>query len=139
MLSRLLPTIAGCLLLSWTLAEAQQRCFPEITCRVTAPPSTETIAAGATITADACGSVKNVTASAPVTTSTTNTFSAPETGSAGCVMTVCNQGTNTITLDSNANFPGSGAANVALTADDCVVVAQTGTRWMQASAVLSNN
>lgn len=129
--------LALCLLASASAVGAQ--CFPEASCRVTAPPATQTIASGNTITADACGTVKNITAAGAVTTSTVDTFSTPNGGNAGCVMRVCNQGTNTITLDSNANFPGSGAADVALTQDDCVMVGQTGTRWLQISAVLSNN
>lgn len=130
-------TLLGVLLCTgWAQA---QTCFPEIQCRVTIAVPTQTVASGDTVQDNACGSVKNVTAAGAVTTSTVNTFTVPSTNNAGCVMTVCNQGTNTITLDSNVNFPGSGAANVSLTADDCVVVAQTGTRWLQASAVLSNN
>jgi hypothetical protein len=54
-------------------------------------------------------------------------------------MAVCNVGAQVITLDSNTNFPGSGASNVTLGVADCVLVAQTGTVWYQLSAVLSNN
>ncbi len=129
--------VIGTVTLLATLAHAQ--CFPEAACRVTDPPLTQTIADGDTITANACGTVKNITAAGAVTTNTTDTFSTPSGSNKGCVMYVCNQGTNTITLDSNTNFPGVAAGNVALTQDDCVVVAQTGSRWMQISAVLSNN
>lgn len=120
-------------------AEAVEKCFPEPSCKRTVPPAAQTIASGGTISADACGTVKKVSAAGSVTTSTTNTFDAPAGDNSGCIMTVCNTGSNTITLDSNTNFPGSGAANVSLTSSDCVVVAQTGTVWFQVSAVLSNN
>lgn len=126
------------LLLATSAAQAQN-CFPKVTCEYSEPPATQTIAAGDTVKDDACGSIKNLTAAGGVTTDTTNTFTAPTGSNKGCIMAVCNQGTQTITLDSNTNFPGSGAANVALTQDDCVVVGQTGSRWMQLSAVLSNN
>jgi copper(I)-binding protein len=116
-----------------------QLCFPDPACTYTVPPATEAIVAGGTITANACGSVKNITAAGAITTNTTDTFTAPSSSTTGCVMTVCNQSANTITLDSNTNFPGVAAGNVALTQDDCVLVVQSGARWLQAAAVLSNN
>jgi len=118
---------------------ASQQCFPEVMCRITAPPVAQAIAAGQTIVANACGTVKNVTATGAVATSTTDTFDAPDAGNAGCIMVVCNQSVNTITLDNNARFGGSGAADVALTEGDCVIVAQTGVQWRQVAAVLSTN
>jgi len=120
---------------------ASDQCFPEVTCRVTAPPATQTIAAGGTITANACGTVKRITAASGVTTSTTDTFDAPNGGNAGCIMVVCNLGSNTITLDTNARYLGAGAADTVLTSSDCVIVAQEGSVpvWAQITAVLSLN
>lgn len=89
-------------------------------------PAVQTIAGGDTITADACGSLKRVTAAGAVTTSTTNTFTAPAAANSGCVMHVCNTGANTITLDNNANFFSTGASDVALGANDCILVGSTG-------------
>lgn len=116
-----------------------QMCFPEVTCRVTAPPAVETIAAGGTITANACGSVKRISSAGSITTSTTDTFTTPASDNAGCVMTVCNTGSNDIVLDNNANFVGVTGGNVTLTAADCLLVAQRTSNWAQVTAVLSGD
>jgi hypothetical protein len=105
-------------------------------------PSTQTIAATNTITADACSSVKTITAASGVTTNTTDTFTAPSTtagsGNQGCIMHVCNVGvTNTITLDHNAHFFTVSGADLALPANTCVTVGSDGTQWRQLSAVLT--
>ena len=107
---------------------------------IVAMPSTQTIASGNTITDDACGGLKRITATGAVTTSTTNTFTAPASANAGCLMYVCNVGTNTITLDSNANNKLFGAADVAVTQDDCVAVASTGASgvWYQVTPLEAN-
>lgn len=72
-------------------------------------PAAETIGAGGTITADACGGTKRVTSTAARTTSTSNTFTAPSALLAGCEMLLVNVGAFAITLDNNANFmtPGN--------------------------------
>lgn len=104
------------------------------------PASVQTIAGGDTIAADSCGGLKLVTAGGAVTTSTTNTFTAPAAANAGCCMDVVNTGaTNTITLDNNTNFISAGGADVSLTAKDIVRVCSDGTNWYQVSAVLSLN
>ena len=102
------------------------------------PPGAETIADAATITANACGSVKRITSAGTVTTNTTNTFTAPAAGNAGCVMSVYNSGAQTINLDANANFLTLLGSNVALTAGCIVEVASTGASgvWIQRTAVL---
>lgn len=105
---------------------------------IAAPPNVETITAAATITADGCGTLKRITATGAVTTNTTNTFTAPATSNSGCVMTVVNTGSNNITLDNNANFKSSGAADVVLTSDDAVIVASTGSVWYQITALEAN-
>lgn len=104
------------------------------------PPAAQTIAAGDTITADACGTVKSITAAGAVTTSTTNTFTAPAATNGGCQMQVCNTGSQNITLDNNANFKSAGAADVVMTGNDCVSVVSTGASgaWYQVSALLAN-
>src|SRR5687767_13382584 len=120
-----------------TPPDAAERCFPETGCNYIVPPGTQTIAAGGTIAADACGTVKNINAGSAVTTSTTNTFDAPESGNKGCKMTVCNLDTvDTITLDNNANFFSVAGTNVSLVAGACVEVVQTGTAWRQSAAVV---
>lgn len=101
-------------------------------------PSAQTIAAGNTVAADACGTIKQITASGAVTTNTTDTFTAPAASNKGCILHVCNTGSNTITLDTNAHFKSNGAADVALGQDDCVVVGSTGTVWYQLSPVSTN-
>ena len=113
-----------------------QKCFPEITCRVTEPPKVEVIASGGTITVNACGSVKPVSAAGAVTTDTTNTFENPGKGNAGCIMAVCNVGSQTITLDDNALFDAGG--NVSLTANSCIMVGSTGSVWYRLSGVVNN-
>lgn len=102
-------------------------------------PSTQTIAAGGTVAADACGGIKRVDAGGAVTTDTTNTFTAPTAALAGCVMHLKNVGgTHTITLDTNANFKSAGAANVSLAAGDTIIVGTDGSFWYQFSALLDN-
>ena len=100
-------------------------------------PSAETIADTATITANACGGIKRISSAGTVTTNTTNTFTAPAAGNAGCVMSVYNSGAQTINLDANANFLTLAGANVALTAGCIVEVASTGASgvWVQRTAV----
>lgn len=105
---------------------------------IVAPPSSQTIAATNTITADGCGAIKRITAAGAVTTSTTDTFTAPAAGNTGCIMTVVNVGANNITLDNNANFKSAGAADVVMTPDDVVIVASDGTDWYQVSALEAN-
>ena len=56
----------------------------------------------------------------------------------GCRMTVCNVGTNDITLSTNANFKSAGAANVIMTANDCVEVMHGDTAWFQTTPLVAN-
>ena len=106
-------------------------------------PGEETIAAAATITADACGSIKLITTDdgGAVTTNTTNTFTAPALANDGCIMRVCNNGAaDAITLDANANFRSAAAGNVVLGVLDCVTVGSTGASgiWIQLSPLQAN-
>lgn len=106
-------------------------------------PTAQTIAAGNTITADACGGIKRIDAAGAVTTDTTNTFTAPAAGNAGCVMTVCNSGANSIALDKNALFvmdttDEGGDGDLDLGADDCVSVGSDGSKWRQLARMAVN-
>jgi hypothetical protein len=92
-------------------------------------PPTQTIGSGGTITANACGGTKRITAASAVTTDTTNTIDAPATGNAGCTMDIINVGPNTITLDSNTNFPTQNTVDVVLASSGTVRVTSTGTFW----------
>lgn len=100
-------------------------------------PTTEVVVAAATITANACGGIKNISSASAVTTGTTNTFTAPSAANAGCIMQVCNvNASDAITLDDNALFNASGIGgatpgDTVLGALDCVSVGSTGTVWNQ--------
>jgi hypothetical protein len=102
------------------------------------PPTAETVTSGSTITADACGGLKRVTAAGAVTTNTTDTFTAPGAANTGCLMFVCNTGSNNITLDNNAHFKSIGGADVVLTADDCTTVVSDGTVWRSMTGLVAN-
>lgn len=102
------------------------------------PPAAQTIAAGNTVSADACGGIKQISAAGAVTTDTTNTFTAPSASNNGCVMRVVNTGANNITLDNNANFKSAGGADVVMTADDVVTVGSNGAVWYQLTALEAN-
>ena len=92
-------------------------------------PAAQTIAAGETIAADACGSLKEVTAGSAVTTSTTDTITAPADANDSCCMDIYNVGTtNTITLDQNAN--NNLAADTALGPCDSIRACSNGARWV---------
>jgi len=100
---------------------------------IVTPPTAQTIAAGNTITDNACGTIKKITSAGAVTTDTTNTFTAPAAGNDGCCMDVVNVGSNNITLDNNANFFSAGGADVVLGANDSARVCSTGAsgKWYQ--------
>jgi phage-related minor tail protein len=113
---------------------------PDTLSKLSVIPAAETIASEATITANACGGVKQITASGEVTTNTTNTFTAPAAANSGCCMDVINVGANAITLDNNTNFVSAGAGNVVLGAGDTVRVCSTGAsgKWYQIGATGNN-
>jgi hypothetical protein len=101
-------------------------------------PGGETISAGGTITANACGGIKSISAAGAVTTDTTNTFTAPATANGNCIMYVCNTGANDITLDNNSNFIAG--ADQTLTANDCITVGSTGNTgvWYALTPIKAN-
>ena len=97
----------------------------------------QTIAAGNTITADACGGIKTIDAGGAVTTDTTNTFTAPAASNRGCCMDVINIDTvDTITLDANPNF--NAAADIVMTPCDAIRVCSDGTDWFPDSSLAAN-
>lgn len=103
-------------------------------------PATQVIAAGNTITADACGGVKRISSAGAVATSTTNTFTAPAAANAGCVLNVCNvNAADAITLDDNANFSASAGADISLAGDECVQVGSDGVIWRTLSVKAVNH
>lgn len=101
-------------------------------------PTAQTIGAGGTITADACGGIKKISSAGSVTTDTTNTFTAPAAANTGCVMHLVNSGSNNIVLDNNALFVSAGGADVTVTANDTLLVGSDGSKWYQLSALLAN-
>lgn len=106
---------------------------------VVAPPASEAIAGAATITANACGTIKQITSVGNVTTNTTNTFTSPTASYAGCCMDVVNvDAADTITLDANTAFKTIGGADQALGPDDTIRVCSNGTNWYQVGAVAGN-
>ena len=95
-----------------------------------ATPATQVIGTAGTITADACGGLKRISAVGDKTTDTTATFTAPAAGNAGCCMLVVNVDTvDTIYLDSNTAFPLTGAASAALGPKGSINVCSDGTTW----------
>jgi len=102
------------------------------------PPADQTIAGGNTITDDGCGTIKAVTSSGAVVTSTTNTFTAPASGNDGCCMDVINVGSQNITLDNNANFLSIGGADIVLTGNDATRVCSNGSKWYSVGSLVAN-
>lgn len=103
-------------------------------------PGAQTIAAADTIAADACGSLKLITSAGNVTTNTTDSFSTPSALNQGCILHVCNIGSNTITIDANANNRLAGGVDLAMGPNDCAIFASKGASdvWMQISALVAN-
>ena len=104
------------------------------------PPAAQTISAGNTVTADACGGVKMVTNAGAVATDTTNTFTAPAGSNTGCCMDIIldNAAVGNLTLDANASFNTLSGADVIMTVCDVVRVCSNGTDWYQANALQAN-
>ena len=107
---------------------------------VTYVPAAQTIAAGNTVTADACGGIKMLTSAGAVTTDTTNTFTAPAASNKGCCMDVIldNAASGNVTLDANASFNTLAGADVILTVCDVVRVCSNGSDWYQGTALQAN-
>lgn len=100
-------------------------------------PAAQTIAAGGTVADDGCGTIKAIQSAGAVTTSTTDTFTAPSASNLGCCMDVFNVGANNITLDDNAHFFAGG--DVVLTQFDVVRVCSYGqTAWLQTGELVAN-
>lgn len=92
-------------------------------------PVSVTLGAGGVIPiAGACGGLLDISVTDSRTTDTTNTFTAPSAGNAGCRLTVRNAGGGTITLDDNALFDV--IANVVLGTGDIQEVISNGAAWL---------
>ncbi len=105
---------------------------------VVASPTAEVIGAAATITANSCGTVKQVSATANRTTNTTDTFTTPTASYNGCCMDVVNIDTvDTITLDANARFLTGPGTDLNLGPNQAVRVCSDGTSWYQAASITS--
>lgn len=98
---------------------------------ISQPLGAETIGAGGTITANTCGGLKGISAAGPVTTDTTNTFTAPAAANDGCIIEVCNESANIITLDNNPNFIPTSGAPVPLSQNECITVGSNGVVWLE--------
>jgi len=105
---------------------------------VIVPPAKQVIAAGDTVTANACDSIKTIESAAAVATSTADTFTAPVAANAGCCMSVVNIGGFDITLDANANFVSPAAADVVMTPNDAIPVCSNGTKWYAVGPLVAN-
>ena len=93
-------------------------------------PATQTIGAGGTITANACGGIKRITAATDVTTDVTLTLTRPSSTNAGCSMLIVNvHATSTIYLDSNALFGVTTAASLPIGPKGSVLVWSDGSVW----------
>ena len=104
----------------------------EVGTKLLAPiPATQTVAAGFTVTADACGGLKRITSASDVTSDTTDTFTAPAAANTGCRMLIKNVGVHQTLLDFNTKFPvGAGAAaSLLLDKGGAVSVVSDGTSW----------
>ena len=109
------------------------------------PVSTITVAASDTISiAGACGGLVRLTTTdgASVTTDTTDTFTAPATANAGCILSLVNVGGGgAITLDINTNFAAVGypsAGSIILNTNDSITVASTGNTWVKIGTISDN-
>lgn len=98
--------------------------------------ATQTIGTGTSISANACGGFKRIFSTFTVTTDTTNTFASGTPD--GCEMTIVNVGTNTITLDFNANFKSNAASDVVMTGTDTVKVGTINGIWWQLTTLNGN-
>ena len=100
---------------------------------IVAPPATQVVAAGNAITADACGTVKNISSATAVTTGTVNSFTDPTTNVfVGCCMTVHNvNASDSITIDSNAKTILNGGTDLVLGAQDTMQICGDSTYWYQ--------
>ncbi len=94
-----------------------------------AAPAVEALVAGSTITANACWSLKRISALSTVTLST-GVFTSTATAPAGCSMDIVNIGSSTITLPFTQYFHST--ANIVLAASGTVrAVAVPGKGWFE--------
>lgn len=93
------------------------------------PIATQAVTAAATINlTGACNGLVRLSATADVTTNTTDTFTAPTAANIGCVYYIVNTGGGIITLDDNAHFDVP--ANVPLGTNDGAIIVQGGSSYI---------
>lgn len=104
------------------------------TAQYTVVPATQTVTAGFTITADACGGIKRINGVGDLTSDTSNTITAPSSSNAGCRMLIVNVDTvDTFYLDSNALFGVTSAASLPIGPKGSVSVWSDGSVWWHGS------
>ena len=97
-------------------------------------PATQTLTAGFTITADACGGLKRINGVGDLTSDTSNTIAAPSSANAGCRMLIVNVDTvDTFYLDANALFGVTAAASLPIGPKGSVAVWSDGSVWWHGS------
>lgn len=102
-------------------------------------PTTQTMAAGDSIVANACGGIKQIqSVTGAISSSTTFPFTAAATANAGCDMSVVNVGASTITIKAAAlQFFPLNAADVVLGSSSTVTVISNGTFWYQTGGTVN--
>lgn len=100
--------------------------------------STQTITAGATISANSCGGMKKISSSGDVTTSTSTTIGTNALTSMDCCMKIVNVGSFNITLDNNASTFTNGGADVVLGPNDSADFCGEVSTWYQIGATGNN-
>lgn len=97
-------------------------------------PATQTLTAGFTIAADACGGLKRINGVGDLTSDTSNTIAAPSSSNAGCRMLIVNVDTvDTFYLDSNALFGVTSAASIPIGPKGSISVWSDGSVWWHGS------
>lgn len=97
-------------------------------------PAAQTLTAGFTIAADACGGLKRINGVGDLTSDTSNTIAAPSASNAGCRMLIVNvDSTDTFYLDSNALFGVTAAASIPIGPKGSISVWSDGSVWWHGS------
>lgn len=103
-----------------------------------APPAVQTVAAGFTITADACGTIKQIqSGGGGVSSDTTNPIT--NSTAAGCCMDIINVGSATVSITtSGSNIHATNGTTLGLTQYDTVRMCSNGSAWYQIGSVATN-
>lgn len=115
---------------SLTATTATVATMTNSTAQYTVVPATQTLTAGFTITADACGGLKRINGVGDLTSDTSNTLTAPSSSNAGCRMLIVNvDSVDTFYLDSNSLFGVTSAASLPIGPKGSISVWSDGTVW----------